>query len=73
MIDGWALFCNALWVVGLSALLATLSLAAYRANQAGGALLGTWRQTLLTRAYRIALSIGLTLVLLGTVLSVWLA
>ena len=73
MIPSWTVFCNGLWVAGLAVNLAVLSLALYRARSAGGLFARAWRSAFSQTGLRLALSIGLALVLVGAVLGVWLA
>jgi hypothetical protein len=73
VIHGWALFCNGLWVVGLAVSLAALSLATYRACSEGGGAFRAWCSVLALPSYRRVLVGAAALVMVGVLLSVWLA
>jgi len=65
MIDWWGVFYNALWILGLALMLATLSVATFRASQAGRRLGGE----LAAPAFRASLLAGLLLSCLGLLLA----
>ena len=72
MIDWLSLAFNALWILGLSVVLAALSLASYRAAGNRRALprrSHALRRHLRARDIRLALLAGLTLVFVGALLS----
>ena len=65
MIDWWGVFYNALWILGLAVALAALSMATFRATQAGERL----RAGLAAPAFQVPLSAGLALFCLGMLLA----
>ncbi len=65
MIDWWGVFANALWLVGLAVALAALSMATFRAGQAGH----TLRAELAPPAFQVPLLAGLLLFCLGLLLA----